>query len=251
MNQNWNANDYTSGFSFVYEYGQDVLNLIEAKNVHDVIDLGCGTGTLTNELSDMSYKVLGLDASEEMLSKARKNFPDLKFMKADAINFSLDEQVDVVFSNAVLHWIDKSKQSLMLKCVYDALRPGGQFVFEMGGYGCGKFIHDELAKTFSEHGYEYVMPFFFPTIGEYAAMIENAGFIVKYAILFDRPTKLKGSDGLSNWIKMFVTNPFKGISESESEYIRRETQENLREKLSVNGEWFADYVRLRMRAVKE
>ena len=51
MNQKWNAENYSSGFSFVYKYGNDVLNLIEGENVHDVIYLGCGTGVLTNALS--------------------------------------------------------------------------------------------------------------------------------------------------------------------------------------------------------
>ena len=163
MNQKWNAENYSSGFSFVYNYGSDVLNLIEGENVHDVIDLGCGTGVLTNALSERGYNVTGIDASDEMLAKARASFP----------------AVDVVFSNAVLHWIDAAKQSDMMRCVYDALRRGGQFVFEMGGYGCVKSIHDELAVNFRALGYDYVMPSFFPTIGEYSAMLEACGFTVR------------------------------------------------------------------------
>lgn len=250
MNQNWNAEDYSSKFSFVCKYGADVLKLIEG-NVHTVIDLGCGTGTLTNALAEKGCSVLGLDASDDMLTKARINYPALTFMKADAVNFSVDAQVDAVFSNAVLHWIDKIRQPMMIKCVYEALKYGGQFVFEMGGCGCAGIIHERLAEVFAAHGQEYVMPFFFPTIGEYSVLLENAGFTVRYAVLFDRPTQLTGSDGLYDWIRMFVTNPFIGISEEESECIRREVSESLRDKLFSDGKWYVDYVRLRMRAVKE
>ena len=163
MNQKWNAENYSSGFSFVYNYGSDVLNLIEGENVHDVIDLGCGTGVLTNALSERGYNVTGIDASDEMLAKARASFPAVNFVKGDAVNFVVDAPVDVVFSNAVLHWIDAAKQSDMMRCVYDALRRGGQFVFEMGGYGCVKSIHDELAVNFRALGYDYVMPSFYST----------------------------------------------------------------------------------------
>ena len=251
MNQKWNAENYAADFSFVYKYGADVLNLIEGENVHDVIDLGCGTGTLTHELSLRGYHVAGLDASEDMLTRARANYPELTFTQADATNFTLASPVDAVFSNAVLHWIDRTKQQDMMRCVHEALRPGGQFVFEMGGYGCGKMIHDELAKNFRAMGYEYVMPFFFPTIGEYAVMLEGAGFTVRYAILFDRPTELTGNDGLREWINMFVKNPFARVSADDKEKILRDTVDNLREKLFHGGRWYADYVRLRMRAVKE
>ena len=251
MNQEWNAEKYSSGFSFVYKYGTDVLNLIDAENVHDVIDLGCGTGTLTNELAGMGFNVTGIDASAEMLRTARGNFPALRFIQSDATDFRLDDLVDVVFSNAVLHWIDRTRQPLMMRCVYDSLRPGGQFVFEMGGVGCGKMIHDKLAENFKACGYGYVMPFFFPSVGEYAGLLEDAGFTVRYALLFDRPTELKGDDGLRDWINMFVKIPFESVSSEDREKILHDTVGGLRDKLFHGGKWYADYVRLRMRAVKE
>ncbi|MBQ3347804.1 MAG: methyltransferase domain-containing protein [Synergistaceae bacterium] len=251
MNQKWNAENYSSGFSFVYKYGNDVLNLIEGENVHDVIDLGCGTGVLTNALSERGYNVTGIDASDEMLEKARASFPAVNFVKGDAVNFVVDAPVDVVFSNAVLHWIDKKLQPEMMRRVYGALRPGGQFVFEMAGYGCGKAIHDELAVNFRVLGYDYVMPFFLPKIGEYAAMLEACGFTARYAILFDRPTELKGDDGLRDWIRMFIKRPFSGVKDDDRDEILRRTNENLRGKLFHGGKWYADYVRLRMRAIKQ
>ena len=255
MNQNWDSQRYSSGFSFVYEYGEDVLNLIEPSGVIDVLDLGCGTGALTKALADKGFHVTGLDASEQMLEQARENYPDIKFSQGDATSFTLseNEKVDLVFSNAVLHWIDKYRQPLMMKCVYNALRFGGQFVFEMGGFGCGRLIHEKLAEKFKAHGYKYTMPFYFPTIGEYASLLENTGFTVRYALLFDRPTKLKGNNGLSDWIRMFVNNPFRGMNDMDREIILLETVNELRDKLfdDKSGLWYADYVRLRVRAVKE
>ena len=83
----------------------------------------------------------------------------------------------------------------MVRCVHAACE-GGQFVFEMGGHGNNRLIHEALAEAFQAHGYEYENPFYFPPIAEYSSMLEEMGFEVRYAILFGRPAPLKGKDGL-------------------------------------------------------
>jgi hypothetical protein len=95
------------------------------------------------------------------------------------------------------------------------------------------------------------MPFYFPTIGDYAPMIEKAGMIVQYAKLFKRPTPLSGEDGLSDWIRMFVTKPFIGIDQQEKNQMIEECVESLRKDMYHHGTWYADYVRLRMKAIKK
>lgn len=139
----------------------------------------------------------------------------------------------------------------MLRCVCRALKPGGQFVFEMGGKGNNALIHGSLRRAFERRGLEYRFPFYFPTIGEYTSLMEKAGFLVRTALLFDRKTKLDGADGLYDWIKMFVKAPFQEIDAAESEQIIRESVEELRPKLCEDGVWYADYVRLRCKAEKE
>ena len=251
MNIKWDANKYTADFSFVHQYGNSVIELIDADKGSSVLDLGCGNGALTKELQDKGYLVKGLDASKELLDIAKAKYPNIDFMQGDAANFSLSEPVDVVFSNAVFHWINKDKQLDMLKCVYNALNKNGQFVFEFGGHGNNQKIHSALANAFSEHGYCYEMPFYFPTIGEYAVMLENAGFKVQYAVLFDRSTELKGEDGLKDWINMFVKTPFSVVkTEQEKAIISNKAVEALRNDLFINEKWYADYVRIKMKATR-
>ena len=139
----------------------------------------------------------------------------------------------------------------MLKCVHKALKENGQFVFEFGGYGNNALIHEALSKIFSEHGYCYKMPFYFPTIGEYSALLENSGFRVKYAVLFDRPTELKGENGLKDWINMFVKTPFSVVENAEErEFIKNAACDSLKNTQYKDGKWYADYVRIRMKAVR-
>ena len=251
MNIKWDASKYTSDFSFVHQYGNSVMELIDADKGSTILDLGCGNGALSKTLQDKGFIVKGIDASKELLDIAKKNYPNIEFIQADATNFSLPEPVDVIFSNAVFHWIDKEQQQDMLKCVYNALKENGQFVFEFGGYGNNQLIHSALEKIFSEYSYTYKMPFYFPTISEYSALLENAGFRVRYAILFDRPTELKGENGLKDWINMFVKTPFSVIKNiEERETIKDKAVDNLRNILYKDGKWYADYVRIRIKAIR-
>ncbi len=252
MNITWDAGKYTADFSFVHQYGNSMIQLIDAKPGSKVLDLGCGNGALSQALQQKGFQVTGLDASRELLAVAEKEHPDIRFVLGDATDFSLPEPVDVVFSNAVFHWIDGERQQDMLRCVYRSLTKGGEFVFEMGGSGNNRLIHQALAEVFEEHHIPYRNPFYFPTIGEYASRLEQVGFRVVYALHFDRLTELKGENGLSDWIRMFVKTPFAAVdSKQEQDDIIAQAVERLREKLYQGGKWYADYVRLRMKAIKE
>ena len=245
----WNAEDYAEHFSFVPDYGRDVIKLISGENLR-VLDLGCGNGALTKVLAELGHDVQGMDSSDSQLALARRTCPGIKFIKADATDFHPDEQFDVVFSNAVLHWIDEDSQPDMMLCVRDCLKKGGQFVFEMGGYSNNRLIHAELERQFKKRGFNYEMPFYFPTIGQYSSLLEGTGLMAIYAHLCSHPTLLDGDDGLVQWMKMFVRKPFEGIDESTGDKIRRDAAETLKDKLFRDGKWYADYVRLRMKAIK-
>lgn len=119
----------------------------------------------------------------------------------------------------------------------------GQFVFEFGGAGNNEKIHTALYKAFANHNRDYHVPFYFPTIGEYAPLLKTAGFKVIYAVLFDRFTALKGDNGLYDWIQMFVKAPFQQMCKEEKESILPETVADLKENLFYEGIWYADYVR--------
>ncbi len=249
MNISWDAAKYTHDFSFVHQYGAALLDLIDGEGL-SVLDLGCGNGALTAELAARGHDAEGMDASGDLLQTARANHPELRFRQGDAADFQAEPPYDAVFSNAVFHWIDREKQPGMIACVYNALKPGGQFVFEFGGYGNNARIHAALGREFEKRGLAYRMPFYFPAIGEYAALLERGGFQVRLALLLDRPTKLKGEDGLYDWIRMFVKTPFQGIEPDLGEEIMRSAAKELEGALRHGGDWYADYVRLRCKAVK-
>ena len=109
----WDADSYAAKFSFVPDYGRDVIKLLHGEHL-SVLDLGCGNGTLTKVLAGLGHNVIGMDMSRNQLALAKKTCPGIEFIEGDATDFTLDRQFDAVFSNAVLHWIDEDRQPDMM-----------------------------------------------------------------------------------------------------------------------------------------
>ena len=107
-----------------------------------------------------------------------------------------------------------------------------------------------MERGFAKRGLEYPRVFYFPTVGEYAPILEKYGFRVEYAVLFDRPTVQKTENGLEDWIRMFNKKPFEGMDEALVQEIIDETVEELRDQLFVDGKWIVDYVRIRFKVRK-
>ena len=251
-NITWNAEGYRDAFAFVTSFGAAAMDLLSAPEGSFVVDLGCGNGRLTPELVARGYRALGVDDSPEMLEVARRDYPELEFRRGNALSFELDEPADAIFSNSMLHWVEDGLQDELLAHIASQIRPGGEFVFECGGKRCGKAVHDALAVRFAAHGLEYRMPFYFPTIGEYAPRLEAAGFEVTHAFHFDRPSAQQGPDGIRTWIEMFDMAPFEGMDPQLKDQIIDEATEYLRPVLQTpDGTWYVDYVRLRMRCVRK
>ena len=130
---NWNANLYDDKHSFVAKYGEDVVQLLAPKTGERILDIGCGTGYLTNLIAQAGARVVGIDNSASMIERAQAVYPDLDLRVLSATNFSFGTPFDAVFSNAVLHWV--LEKDAAVDCIADALRPGGRLVLEMGGKG--------------------------------------------------------------------------------------------------------------------
>jgi trans-aconitate methyltransferase len=246
----WNSNLYDTAHSFVAEYGKSVLDLLPLQSGERVLDLGCGTAHLTQQIAERGARVVGFDASAEMLEEARRLYPTLHLVQADASHFSITElgekePFDAVFSNATLHWIPNAEG--VVRSVYAALKPQGRFVAEFGGKGNVATIRRAAREALQDlTGRDIPDRFYFPSLAEYASLLERCGFHVEAMWHFDRPTPLEGADGIANWLRMFGSAILYDIDDTIREAACVQAQERLRESpLASNGAWTADYVRLR------
>jgi trans-aconitate methyltransferase len=244
MSKGWDAGLYESDHSFVWKYGADLVPLLAPQPGERILDLGCGTGQLTAEIAAAGVETLGIDASAEMVGQARQNYPKLKFQLADARTFVVDAPFDAVFSNAVLHWVTEPRAAVQR--IYAALKPGGRFVAEFGGKRNTARVMSALAEATGADPYR---TFYYPSISEYASLLESEGFEVGFATLFDRSTELEHPvRGLEQWLLMFQQKALGAIPrESWPEAIRK-IEAKLRGELFYDGKWHIDYRRLRIAA---
>jgi trans-aconitate 2-methyltransferase len=244
----WNAALYDQRFSCIAGYGRDLLPLLAPRAGERILDLGCGTGRLTDEIASSGAEVVGVDSSPSMIDEARAHYPHLSFSVMDARELKADSPFDAVFSNAVLHWIPDPER--VVRAVAGVLRPGGRFVLEMGGLGNIGAIRTALLTAVSEirsgHS-ESVDPWYFPGVGEYCSLLDRNGFRAIYALLFPRPTPLEGGvEGLATWLQVFAKDVLAPLDEPERERVIARVEDRTRDALFADGRWTADYVRLRV-----
>jgi len=279
MTNQWNAAEYDAKHAFVYEKAKGLVELLAPKPGERILDLGCGTGALTAEIATRGAEVMGVDRSEEMIAQARKKFPALQFEVLDARQLRVNlGQVDArgwsatgdkadrveearevgrlgfdaVFSNAVLHWIPEAAE--VIAGVAQVLKPGGRFVAEFGGKGNIQKLVAGFQRAFAALGMRPpagVSPWFYPSVAEYAGLLEKHGLEVREASLFDRPTALEeGERGLENWIRVFRQTFVEKMGEAKAQRWIREVERQCRDEQFHDGSWVLDYRRLRIAAWK-
>ncbi|WP_314302672.1 methyltransferase domain-containing protein [Brevibacillus parabrevis] len=252
LTNQWNAKLYDDKMSFVSAYGKGLLEWLSPVPGENILDVGCGTGDLSAQLVETGTKVTGIDFSASMIETAKQKYPQIAFSVADAHSYQSNELYDAVFSNAALHWMKKPQE--VIQSVWQLLVPGGRFVAELGGKGNCEYILQALRIALSRHNIsaDERSPWYFPSIGEYTALLEKQGFRVTLASHFDRPTTLPdGDQGLQHWLDSFCSPFFAGLSAQARTDIREEVTELLRPALFHAGSWVMDYKRLRFIARKE
>jgi len=247
----WNPTLYDKSFDFVSKYGEGILSYLNPKPSETILDLGCGTGDLTNEISLSGANVIGVDRSADMIAKAKFKFPELEFYQMDARELKFDILFDAIFSNAVLHWIPEKE--IVIKKMYSLLNDNGRIVLEFGGKGNNQQMLKALKDVFIKRGYmdnAKIDFWYYPSIGEYSTELEKLNFRVVHAEHFDRLTPLKSNQGIKDWFLMFGDSLFIGISDIEKDDILNEVQDKLKATHFIDKIWNADYKRIRIVAIK-
>ncbi|RME61756.1 MAG: class I SAM-dependent methyltransferase [Alphaproteobacteria bacterium] len=249
MSSPWNPERYARHARFVADLGAPAVALLAPRPGERILDLGCGDGALTERLVAAGAHVVGVDADRNMVAAARARGLDVRLMDGMALAFG--PEFDAVFTNAALHWMPAPEK--VSAGVWHALRPGGRYVGEFGGFGNLAAVRAGIRAVLMRRGHA-VPPAetqYYPTVAAFRALLHDAGFTDVDAQLIPRPTPLP--TGLEGWLATFrmgfLDNA--GVPAAERAAVIADICAFLRPILADEaGQWSADYVRLRFRAFK-
>lgn len=207
----WNAQDYAQNSQAQWQWAKELIALLQLSGRETVLDLGCGDGKVTAEIAGIVDRgaVVGIDNSEAMIARAKRQYPEqqhpnLSFRAMDAGSLSFAECFDVVFSNAVLHWVKQHQP--VIDGLYRSLKTGGKILLRMGGKGDAAGIRAAIDRVkdsaqWSRYFIGFEFPYTFPGVDEYRVMLEAAGFTVKRLELVAKDMSHEGRTGLASWIR--------------------------------------------------
>ncbi|HZG09077.1 MAG TPA: methyltransferase domain-containing protein [Allosphingosinicella sp.] len=246
----WSATDYATNAAFVPALGSAALELLNPQPGELILDLGCGDGVLTKRIMAAGARVIGLDASPEMVEAARGRGVDAFVADAQALGLDAQSgrfgQFDAAFSNAALHWM--LDPDLVAAGVFAILKPGGRFAGEMGGAGNIAALRGGIREELVARGYPVPAedPQWYPPVEEFARLYSCAGFTQIQAHLIPRPTPLP--TGVAGWVKTFRSGwlDVAGVAQEDRHAVAAAVEARLQPLLQQpDGSWSADYVRLR------
>jgi trans-aconitate 2-methyltransferase len=183
----WDAEAYDRQAAPQLAWGQVVLDRLDLEGSETVLDAGCGSGKVTALILDRlgEGRVVGVDASPDMIEKARAAIGDdrrVELRVQNLLDLEVSEPVDAIFSSAVFHWILEHER--LFERLHAALRPGGRLEAQCGGTGNIAEIErviDSLAGD--ERFAPYLRPeqraWNYASVGDTELRLQRAGFATK------------------------------------------------------------------------
>jgi trans-aconitate 2-methyltransferase len=244
MGTPWDAHTYDQSSQPQQAWAVDVLSRLDgiAPNA-TVLDVGCGTGRVTETLLSLvpRGRVLAIDASAEMVALARQRLGErAEVWRQDVLELDLDEPVDAIFSTAALHWVPDHER--MWERLAQALRPGGMLEIQCGGEGNIDGVREVIEAVARDTAAELVgwSPWVFGSPQETEQRLHAAGFTATRCWLQARPTHPQDVDA-------FVRT---SILAAHLERLPEERRESFAAGVVAGVKLPLDYVRLNVSAIR-
>jgi trans-aconitate methyltransferase len=208
----WNAAEYAANSAVQQSWARELIARLHLRGDEHVLDVGCGDGKVTAEIARAvpRGRVLGVDASPEMIAFAQKIFPpakhsNLRFQLRDARKIeSSGDGFHLFFSNAALHWVDD--HAAILRGAAAVLKPGGRLVISCGGKGNAHEVflalRPELRRQrWREFFRRMPAPYFFYSPDDYKKWLPKFGFQTNDVKLTPKDAAYLGAEGFAAWLR--------------------------------------------------
>jgi trans-aconitate 2-methyltransferase len=244
MGTPWDAHTYDRSSAPQQAWASEVLARLEGIAPDaTVLDVGCGTGLVTEALLALvpQGRVLAIDASADMVALARRRLGDrAEVWCQDVLDLELDEPVDAIVSTAALHWV--TDHDRLWPRLARALRPGGVLEVQCGGEGNIDRVHEVIEAVARDAAPELVgwSPWTFAGPQETDRRLQEAGFTATRCWLQPRPTNPQDVDA-------FVRT---SILPAHLERLPEERRERFAAAVVAGVRLPFDYVRLNVSAVR-
>ncbi|HEX5224730.1 MAG TPA: methyltransferase domain-containing protein [Solirubrobacteraceae bacterium] len=193
MGTPWDARAYDLTSAPQQSWAEDVIaRLLPLAPGSRVLDVGCGTGLVTERLLELApgVRVIAVDASPEMTALARERLAGrAEVLCQDALALDVGEPVDAIVSTAALHWVPSHE--LLWRRLAAALRPGGVIEAQCGGAGNIARVREAIDSAARELAPELLgwSPWEFATPERTRERMLDAGFHTARCWLQEKPTE--------------------------------------------------------------
>ncbi len=212
----WDAKNYHKVSSIQETWALELLSKRKWKGNEVLVDAGCGTGRVTKIISNIlkEGKIYAIDLDHNMIENAKLNLKDQEnviFIKSDLSTVELPEPVDIIFSNAVIHWI-KDHYNLFRNFL-KLLKQSGEILIQCGGKGNLETIQSILDLTrksnvFKGYFQDWEDPWNFATAEETFSIMERVGFKKIETSLSKKIAKFSSSKEYKLFMKTVVMKPY-------------------------------------------
>lgn len=258
-NTSWDAEVYDRIGTPMRGWAQAVIDDLGLRGEETVLDAGCGAGKVTLDLLQKlpRGKIYALDYSSEMISKLRseihaRGVRNVVPLHADLTDFTLPEQVDVVFSNAVFHWIHDDDG--LFGALFRATKPGGRLRAQCGGGHIFSKLMPAVdavrgREPFAAHLVDHDDSKNYRSPEGAVAALERNGWADARADLFDAPVTFESEDEAALYLRTIILRDH--VSHLPEDLREGFTRDVVREYIERHGPPFtADYVRLNLWATR-
>jgi len=258
MTYEFDGRKYEKASTHQTEWGERLIAELSLRGDERVLDLGCGDGKLTACLAGLvpEGSVLGIDASSGMIEVAQKyQGENLSFLQLDINSLDFEDEFDVVFSNATVHWV--KDHNCLLRNVWRSLRNNGVVRFNFAGAGnCSNLL--AIVKTamkksnYVKYFFSFEWPWFMPTADEYETIVRQFPFRDIRVWTENADRNFSDSQTMTKWIDQPSLVPFlKCIDQSDKQSFRDFVVQRMIEETSQDdGTCFETFRRINLYAMK-